>query len=45
MHSNCKTAFPENGIESLITEEKHIKELEKKFRDTEMVRDILKKQF
>ncbi len=41
--SNGKTAFPGNGIEALTDEQKQIKELEKKLRETEMERDILKK--
>jgi len=43
LHSNGRSAFPGNGIEALTAEEKRIKELEKKLRDTEMERDILKK--
>ncbi len=43
LNLNGKPAFPGNGIEALTTEEKRIKELEKKLRDTEMERDILKK--
>jgi len=36
-------AFPGNGIESLTPDQKRIRELEKKLRDAEMDRDILKK--
>ncbi len=36
-------AFPGNGKEALTEEEKKIRDLEKKLRDTEMERDILKK--
>lgn len=36
-------AFPGNGIESLSPEQKKIRELEKRVRDAEMDRDILKK--
>jgi len=35
--------FPDNGIEALTPDQKRIRELEKKLRDTEMERDILKK--
>ena len=41
--SNGKLAFPGNGIEALTDEQKRIRELEKKLRETEMERDILKK--
>ncbi len=41
--SNGKPAFPGNGIEALTDEQKRIRELEKKLRETEMERDILKK--
>jgi len=36
-------AFPGKGIEALTEEEKRIRDLEKKLKDTEMERDILKK--
>jgi transposase-like protein len=43
LEKNGVLAFPGNGIEALTPEQKQIKELEKKLRDTEMDRDILKK--
>jgi len=36
-------AFPGNGREALTEQEKRIRELEKKLKDAEMERDILKK--
>jgi len=36
-------AFPGNGIEALTSDQKRIRELEKKLRDAKMDRDILKK--
>ena len=36
-------AFPGNGRQSLTSEQQEIRELEKKLKDTEMERDILKK--
>ena len=36
-------AFPGNGVEALTQEQKRIRELEKRLKDTEMERDILKK--
>jgi len=36
-------AFPGKGIAALTEEQKRIRELEKKLKDTEMERDILKK--
>jgi len=36
-------AFPGKGIEALTEEQKQIRELDKKLKDTEMERDILKK--
>jgi len=36
-------AFPGNGREGLTDQEKRIRELEKKLKDAEMERDILKK--
>jgi transposase-like protein len=36
-------AFPGNGAQALTPEQKRIKELEKKLKDVEMERDILKK--
>ena len=41
--SNGKLAFPGNGVEALTDEQKRIRALEKKLRETEMERDILKK--
>ena len=41
--SSGKLAFPGNGVEALTDEQKRIRELEKKLRETEMERDILKK--
>ncbi len=41
--ANGQYVFPGNGIEALTPEQKRIRELEKKLRDTEMERDILKK--
>ncbi len=36
-------AFPGRGIESISDQERKIRELEKKLKETEMERDILKK--
>ena len=36
-------AFPGNGVEAMAPDQKRISELEKKLRDAEMDRDILKK--
>jgi transposase len=41
--ANGKYVFQGNGIEALNPDQKRIRELEKKLRDTEMERDILKK--
>jgi len=41
--ANGQYVFPGNGIEALTPDQKRIRELEKKLRDTEMERDILKK--
>ncbi len=41
--ANGQYVFPGNGVEALTPEQKRIRELEKKLRDTEMERDILKK--
>ena len=41
--ANGQYVFPGNGVESLTPDQKQIRELEKKLRDTEMERDILKK--
>ena len=41
--ANGQYVFPGNGIEGLTPEQQRIRELEKKLRDTEMERDILKK--
>ncbi len=38
-----ESAFPGNGIPILTPEQKQIRELEKKLKNTEMERDILKK--
>jgi transposase-like protein len=38
-----ENAFPGRGNEALTNQERKIRELEKKLRDTEMERDILKK--
>ncbi len=38
-----KLAFPGNGKEALTEDQRKIRELEKKLKDTEMERDILKK--
>jgi transposase len=40
---NGELAFPGNGIEALTEEQKQIRELTKRLRETEMERDILKK--
>lgn len=39
---NGQCAFPGNGVEALTPEQQRIRELEKKLRDAEMERDILK---
>lgn len=41
--ANGQYVFPGNGVEALNPDQKRIRELEKKLRDTEMERDILKK--
>ena len=41
--TNGQNVFPGNGIEALTEDLKRIRELEKKLKDTEMERDILKK--
>jgi transposase len=38
-----RLAFPGNGREALTIQQQKIRELEKKLKDTEMERDILKK--
>lgn len=43
MERKGELAFPGKGIEALTEEQKRIRELEKKLKDTEMERDILKK--
>ena len=43
MENQGELAFPGKGIEALSPEQKQIKELTKKLKDTEMERDILKK--
>ncbi len=42
-NSDGKNIFTGNGIEALTEEQRRIRELEKKLKDTEMERDILKK--
>lgn len=41
--SRQELAFPGNGREALTSQQQKIRELEKKLKDTEMERDILKK--
>lgn len=41
--STGRPVFPGNGIASLTEDQRRIRELEKKLKDTEMERDILKK--
>ncbi len=41
--ANGQYVFPGNSVEALNPEQKQIRELKKKLRDTEMERDILKK--
>ncbi|MCP4718279.1 MAG: transposase [Desulfobacteraceae bacterium] len=41
--ANGQYVFPGNGIEALTPDQKRIRELEKKLKDTEMKRNILKK--
>jgi transposase len=43
LSKNGDIAFPGNGIEALTPKQKKICDLEKRLRDTEMDRDILKK--
>lgn len=43
MEQQGSIAFPGNGNQALTPEEKRILELEKKLKDTEIERDILKK--
>ena len=43
MREKGEVAFPGNGKMSFTQEQKRIHELEKKLKDTEMERDILKK--
>jgi transposase len=43
MRERGEIAFPGNGKIALTSEQKKIQELEKKLKDTEMERDILKK--
>jgi transposase len=43
MRENGELAFPGHGKMSLTEDQKRIRELEKKLKDTEMERDILKK--
>jgi transposase-like protein len=42
-HSRREGAFPGRGKEALTDQEKRIRDLEKKLKDAEMERDILKK--
>ncbi len=42
---NGNLAFPGNGIEALTPDQKKIRDLEKRLRETEMDRDILKKHW
>ncbi len=41
--ANGQYIFPGNGVEALTPDQKRIRELEKKLKDTEMERYILKK--
>ncbi len=41
--TNGQYVFPGNGVEALTPDQQQIRNLEKKLRDTEMERDILKK--
>lgn len=43
MRDNGELAFPGNGKIALTEDQKRIRELEKKLKDTELERDILKK--
>ena len=43
MRENGELAFPGHGKMALTEDQKRIRELEKKLKDTEMERDILKK--
>ena len=43
MRERGELAFPGNGKIALTQDQKRIRELEKKLKDTEMERDILKK--
>ena len=43
MRERGEIAFPGNGKVALTAEQKRIRELERKLKDTEMERDILKK--
>ena len=43
MRDRGELAFPGNGKVALTADQKRIRELEKKLKDTEMERDILKK--
>jgi len=43
LEKNGELAFPGNGIEALTPEQKKIRDLEKRLKDAEMDRDILKK--
>lgn len=43
LEKNGELAFPGNGIEALTPEQQKIRDLEKRLKDAEMDRDILKK--
>jgi len=43
MRENGELAFPGHGKMALTQDQKRVRELEKKLKDTEMERDILKK--
>ncbi len=43
MKKDGNLAFPGNGIEALTPDQKRIRELEKKLKDVEIDREILKK--
>ena len=45
MRDSKELAFPGHGKMSLTEDQKRIRELERKLRDTEMERDIIKKGF
>jgi len=43
LEKNGALAFPGNGNEALSDKDRHIRELEKRLKDAELERDILKK--